>query len=245
MRISTSDVRRVIRFVDAAPSGTAAEVFAPSTLAAITGVIGADQADYFEVQREGRRTTMFTKAYVEDDAPWLDEVIPRISHENPLGAFKWGPADGPRRMSAVIDPRELRRLDYYRDFLEPARIKDRLRVWVWGTAEATACLTLLRSDQDFTDRDVATLAVLQPHLAWLRRASLAGTDPRRAPDAVLTLREAQVVTLAALGQANKEIGELLSTSPATVRKHLEHAYRKLNADGRSEAAASLRSVRTI
>jgi DNA-binding CsgD family transcriptional regulator len=242
VRISTSDVRSIIRFVDAVPSGTAAEVFAPSTLGALAGVIGADQADYFEVQRP-RRTTQFIKAYVEDDAPWLDEVIPRISHQNPLGAFKWGPADGPRRMSAVIDPRELRRLDYYRDFLEPARIRDRLRVWVWGTAEAAACLTLLRSDRDFTDRDVALLAVLQPHLGWLRQASLAGTDPRRAADAGLTVREAQVVTLAALGQTNKEIGQLLSTSPETVRKHLEHAYRKLNADGRSEAAAWLRSGR--
>jgi DNA-binding CsgD family transcriptional regulator len=244
VRISTSDVRNIIRFVDAAPTGTAAEVFAPSTLGALAGVIGADQADYFEVQRQDRRTTQFTKAYFEDDAPWLDEVIPRISHQNPLGAFKWRPADGPRRMSAVIDCRELRRLDYYRDFLQPARIRARLRVWVWGSAEAAACLTLLRSDQDFTDRDVAKLAVLQPHLAWLRQASVEGTDPRRAAEADLTVREAQVVTLAASGQASKEIGELLSMSPGTVRKHLEHAYRKLNADCRSEAAAWLRSGRS-
>jgi DNA-binding CsgD family transcriptional regulator len=243
VRVSTSDVRRIIRFADAAPPGNTAEPFAPATLAALTGVIGADQVDYFEVLRPGRRYPVFTKAYVEDDAPWLDEVIPRVSHQNPIGAFRWSPASGPLRMSAVIDSWELRRLDYYRDFLVPAGIRDRLRVWLSGTLDGAACLTLLRTDRDFTDQDVALLAVLQPHLTWLRRAALnAGAEAAPAA-AELTVREAEVVTLAAAGQTNKEIGQLLSTSPGTVRKHLEHAYRKLNADGRSEAAARLRSGR--
>jgi DNA-binding CsgD family transcriptional regulator len=239
VRISTSDVRRIIRFVDGVPSEAGSEMFAPSMLRSLTGVIGADQTDYFEIRRDGRATT-FTKAYAEEEAPWVDEVIPRITHQNPLGAFKWSPADGPRRMSAVIALRDLRRLDYYRDFLAPAGIRDRLRVWLWRSPAEAACLTLLRSDRDFDDRDVALLAVLQPHLVWLRQAGL-GAAPGRTAEIALTVREAQAVTLAASGLTNKEIGQLLSTSPGTVRKHLEHAYRKLNADGRSEAAAWLRS----
>jgi DNA-binding CsgD family transcriptional regulator len=243
VRISTSDVRRIIRFVDIAPPGNTAEPFAPSTLGALTDVIGADQVDYFEVLRRDRRYPVFTRAYAEDDPPWLDEVIPRIRHQNPIGAFRWSPANGPLRMSAVIDPWELRQLDYYHDFLVPAGIRDRLRVWLWGMPEGAACLTLLRTDRDFTDQDVALLAVLQPHLTWLRRAGHAGQGVSRSTETELTVREAQVLTLAAVGQANKEIGQLLAMSPATVRKHLEHAYRKLNADGRSEIAAWLRSGR--
>jgi DNA-binding CsgD family transcriptional regulator len=229
-----------MRFVDGVSSETGSELFAPSTLRSLAGVIGADQTDYVEIRRDGRATT-FTKAFAEEEAPWVDEVIPRIAHQNPIGAFKWSPADGPLRMSAVIRVRDLRRLDYYRDFLAPAGIRDRLRVWLWRSPEEAACLTLLRSDRDFDDRDVALLAVLQPHLVWLRQAGLAATG--RTAETALTVREAQVVTLAASGLANKEIGQLLSTSPGTVRKHLEHAYRTLDADGRSEAAAWLRSGR--
>ena len=243
MRIATSDVRGIVRFLDAAPAGTRAEVFAPSTLRALTGVIGAEQADYFELRGPDHQPTAFTTGYLEDEAPWVDEVIPRVTHQNPLGAFRWCPDDGPLRQSAVIGLRELRQLDYYRDFLVPARIRDRLRVWLWRDPDSAACLTLLRSDRDFTDRDVALLAVLQPHLTWLRRAAFEDAAPTEPQERELTIREAQVVTLAATGKADKEIGRVLSTSPGTVRKHLEHAYRKLDADGRSEAASRLRSGR--
>jgi DNA-binding CsgD family transcriptional regulator len=243
VRIATSDVRRIVRFLDATPSGTRAEVFAPSTLRTLTGVIGAEQADYFELRGPDRHAAAFTTAFIEDDTSWVDEVIPRVSHQNPLGSFNWGPADGPLRMSAVIGLHDLRQLDYYREFLRPARIRDRLRVWLWRAPEVAACMTLIRSDRDFTDRDVALLAVLQPHLIWLRRAAVTDAATSQPPEADLTIREAQVVTLAAIGNADKEIGQLLSTSPATVRKHLEHAYRKLHADGRSDAAAWLRSGR--
>ena len=60
-------------------------------------------------------------------------------------------------------------------------------------------------------------------------------------EADLTIRESQVITLAATGRTNAEIGQLLFMSTATVAKHLEHAYRKLHVVGRSEVAASLRA----
>ena len=46
----------------------------------------------------------------------------------------------------------------------------------------------------------------------------------------------------ATGRSNAEIARLLFISPATVAKHLEHAYRKLRVTGRSEVAAALRTV---
>jgi DNA-binding CsgD family transcriptional regulator len=237
MRVSASDLRRIVQFLDTAVSRSPADPFPPSTLGALTALISADQADFFEV-RPDRTALAFTMAFEEEPAAWVDEVDPRIARQNPLTPFRWAPADGPLRMSEIISERELRRLDYYNDFLRPAHIRDRLRVWLWRSTETAACITLVRSDTRFSDRDKAMLTVLQPHLAALRERSIGADD--RPDEAELTIREAQVVALVATGRSNAEIARLLFMSPATVAKHLEHAYRKLRVTGRSEVAASLR-----
>jgi len=43
-------------------------------------------------------------------------------------------------------------------------------------------------------------------------------------------------------RSNAEIVRRLFMYPATVAKHLEHAYRKLQVTGRPEVAAAVRSV---
>ena len=179
MRVTASDLRRIVQFLDTARSSDPADPFPPSTLSALTGLIAADQADYFEV-RPDRTALAFTMAFEEEHPAWLDEASARLAHQNPLSPFRWAPADGPLRMSEIISERELRRLDYYNDFLRPAHIRDRLRVWLWRSAETAACVTLTRSDARFSDRDKAMLAVLQPHLAALRERSIArGRSPGR------------------------------------------------------------------
>jgi len=52
----------------------------------------------------------------------------------------------------------------------------------------------------------------------------------------LTRREAEVLELLARGWTNKEIAERLVLSPHTVRTHLEHSFRKLGVNTRTEAA---------
>jgi DNA-binding CsgD family transcriptional regulator len=53
----------------------------------------------------------------------------------------------------------------------------------------------------------------------------------------LTGRELDVLRLAAEGRTGREIGERLSISPATVKTHLEHIYRKLGVSDRTAAVA--------
>ena len=72
--------------------------------------------------------------FEEQNPTWLEEASVRLGHQNPLSPFRWAPADGPLRMSEIISERALRRLDYYNDFLRPAHIRDRLRVWLWRSA---------------------------------------------------------------------------------------------------------------
>jgi DNA-binding response OmpR family regulator/DNA-binding CsgD family transcriptional regulator len=52
----------------------------------------------------------------------------------------------------------------------------------------------------------------------------------------LTLREAEVLFWVTKGKTNKDIGEILQTSPRTVNKHLEHVFEKLGVETRTAAA---------
>lgn len=54
----------------------------------------------------------------------------------------------------------------------------------------------------------------------------------------LTGREAEVLLWIAKGKTNPEIGIILSMSPRTVNKHLEHIFKKLDVDNRTSAAVT-------
>ncbi len=58
----------------------------------------------------------------------------------------------------------------------------------------------------------------------------------------LTRREADVLLWIVRGQSNAEIGASLRISPRTVKKHLEHVYRKLGVKTRLAAAARAAEV---
>jgi len=53
----------------------------------------------------------------------------------------------------------------------------------------------------------------------------------------LTAREADVLYWVIQGKTNRDIGEILGTSPRTVHKHLEHVFEKLGVETRTAAAA--------
>ncbi len=53
----------------------------------------------------------------------------------------------------------------------------------------------------------------------------------------LTQREAEVLNWVIKGKTNKDIGDILGTSPRTVNKHLEHVFAKLNVETRTAAAS--------
>ncbi len=59
----------------------------------------------------------------------------------------------------------------------------------------------------------------------------------------LTPREAEVLFWVAQGKMNAEIGVILDASPATIKKHLEHVFEKLEVENR--AAASLLAMEVL
>jgi DNA-binding CsgD family transcriptional regulator/tetratricopeptide (TPR) repeat protein len=70
---------------------------------------------------------------------------------------------------------------------------------------------------------------------WSRRAALVKAADRDLPNR-LTAREAEILRLVAIGKTNKEIAAALVISVHTVERHVQNAYRKINARNRADAS---------
>ena len=62
------------------------------------------------------------------------------------------------------------------------------------------------------------------------------------PRSSLTPRELEVLQLVAAGSSNREIGQDLMLSEATVKSHLVHIYDKLGVRSRTSAVAAAREL---
>lgn len=127
-----------------------------------------------------------------------------------------------------------------------ATLPDGLRAWARARLEAgtgsgfgdEATFALARGDRRLTVRFLPAAPAGDPPLLVLDEARPAFADGAlRALG--LTRREADVLRLVAQGAANGEVARALCLSPATVKKHLEHVYRKLGVGSRGAAVAAV------
>lgn len=110
----------------------------------------------------------------------------------------------------------------------------RVATVVDGTATV---IWLRRPDRPFTTRELALARMLEPSVEALlrRRPRLVAAEP-------LSTCERRVLELVASGARNSDVAAQLGVTVATVRKHLEHTYRKLGVNSRTAAVAAVTSV---
>lgn len=181
------------------------------------------------------------------------ETLAEIVHCDALGAVL---AD---RRGCVLDEVTLPR-DYYQDWpeghsdgplhlglmhwsrhLEAARscgalwgVTDGLAIGFRNGAGDVAQLWFDRERTSFSERDLSLVHLLMPVLQRLLRER---PTPQLPP--TLTVQERRVLMCVAAGKSNAQIAEDLFVAPSTVRKHLEHSYRKLGVNNRLAAVARL------
>ncbi|MGY1679106.1 response regulator transcription factor [Geodermatophilus sp. SYSU D01176] len=198
------------------------------------------------------------------DGTWVDSVagcwpagyLPSIpSLERPPDAT-WHPlmrwyattrSTGPQTLGAVpttIADRSLR--GRWAAFARPLGITHQLALPLLGDGGVETYL-LSRPDGDFRDADTALATVVQSALGALYRqhrllAGRATPPPEGATDVGLTGRETAVLRLLADGLTAASIARRLGCSPRTVRKHLEHLYRKLGVGDRLMAVQGARQL---
>lgn len=244
-RIDVRDLYGAFRFLSTAASGTRDEPFPLSTIESLRGLLGADGACYFELRRADRAVLAYTTTPEAPDAPGTTEARDRFAHQNPIGWRRGRPADGALRFSRMLTARQRDRLEFFRYYLQPNHVRDTIKVWLSSSAESAACILLDRSDADFTDREQDLLTMLQDHLIEMRTVAMAGRDSEVVAGSQLTMREAQVLMWATRGRSDDAIAAMFGMAPATVGKHLEHAYEKLGVHSRSEALWRIGSERVV
>jgi DNA-binding CsgD family transcriptional regulator len=122
----------------------------------------------------------------------------------------------------------------------PQGRRDRLLVGFPLSGRGSVRLRLERVGRRFEARHLELVHMLHPVLARQLRplAGASHTGPHQSL-AALSVAELQVLRLVAVGATNQDVAVRLGVSQATVRKHLEHVYRKLGVTNRTAAAAQV------
>ena len=190
------------------------------------------------------------------------DVYPQVRQDDPLPG--WGPRGSPLphrdwfgrtlAISDFISDREFRRRGLYAEVCKPLGVRAVMKVFLPTGAATGASLVFDTTRARFAETDRLTLHRLVPHLAQLRRNTLArrtypalieSTAAARMRLLRLSPRERVVLARAAAGETNTAIAAALFISPGTVRKHLEHIYDKLEVRTRTAAAAIYTQERLV
>jgi DNA-binding CsgD family transcriptional regulator len=188
-------------------------------------------------------------------APADMECFDRYFFQHPLvrhHAFDGGRKT--RRISDSLSRQDFRRTPLYADYYRRVGLEHAMAVPLYVDGRTLVSIVLNRRGLDFSERDRERLELLRPHLGFLYRqacAEAAASQPTPAPiplgpvrpDPVppgLTAREGEVMRWLAYGKTDAEIAALLSISPRTVHKHLEHIYVKLGVETRTAAVMRVR-----
>jgi DNA-binding CsgD family transcriptional regulator len=130
-----------------------------------------------------------------------------------------------------------RRID---DFTPPERLPRLEQLWAALTRNGAlrGPYVVLRGDGSRSLAEFQATTDIRPgrHLVAARNLPAPGTG-RRHGDALLTVREREVLQLAADGATTPDIAERLVLSPGTVKTHFRHIFEKLAVGDRAAAVA--------
>jgi DNA-binding CsgD family transcriptional regulator len=235
--VRAGDLSAVLEFVDLAWANAGPRAFPMETLEALAELIPCDLIGYTEIDRVNRRILEYVGNDSDDEDD--DELFWSSVDEHPLCHHQQAYADfSAMRLSDLVSPSRFVHTRVYADWFAPAGVVAELEVGISQSRARTRNFVLDRKEGDFSDRDVAVLQLVAPHLARVHEMHrLRGAIEPGAVE-LLTTREGEVLELVAAGLTNAAIAERLWISPGTVKKHLDNVYAKLGVRNRTAAAAA-------
>jgi DNA-binding CsgD family transcriptional regulator len=141
------------------------------------------------------------------------------------------------RNSDLLPDRKYRGTGMYADYDRVIGVEHEIVLCLdGGSPQRTVRLLFTRGPgSDFSDRDLAVLALLRPHL----QAAFTAAERRRRGQSPLTARQREILRYVAAGYTNGQISRRIEVSEATVRKHLENIFARLGVNSRAAAVAQL------
>ena len=235
---SRREVREAFALIDVAYSADGPEPFAEGVVEALARLVPGEIVGYNERELVSHRLLTAREAPSVDAPGEVAEAVSMFCGEYPLSMLKRRSETRALKISDFVSSRELHRLHYYNHALRPLGIEYQMRLWLSAPPGVARYFYVSRrqADGDFTEGDRDLLELLRPFLDTLRERF----DAQAAHEtngSGLTDREAEILAWVARGKTNREIAGLLVLSPHTVRKHLEHAFKKLRVHTRTAAVA--------
>lgn len=242
--ITDTDIRALLDVVDQRqPAAAADDVFYADVLRGLRELIPCDEITFSLMDVTEQRVAMLsvTDAGVErDEAAGADDE---------WGARFWqqfwgehgcaGPAKTGDYSTVLHHAQTLRGRAYSNtplgSLMNELGLSDEVLVPMTPLEGMDRRLVLWRTtdEPDFSEREKAMLALIRPHLAELH--SRRNRELRGEPN--LTPRQWEVLRQVATGATNTAIARTLGLSDATVRKHLENVFIRLDVQSRTEALA--------
>lgn len=247
MQLGQADLKAILDFLADVDELDDQEAYPSALLEHLDRLVPSTVASYQEADLLARRFgTVISNDPQDsegDDLYWVLGPCPIADYRVRTGDLT------SMRMSDVIGRARWHELPLYREYFRPFAIENAVDLGLGAGRDWYRSVVLLRErdDPDFSDRDLAVLESLRPHLrarearAALRQAlSNAPLSTDRRPDDSdphLTARQREIVALVADGKTNAEIAAVLWVTPGTVKKHLENVYERLGVGSRAAAAA--------
>jgi DNA-binding CsgD family transcriptional regulator len=242
------DLRRLAGIVSEHRDDIPAQGVPLSLLSDLAGQIRCDEI-LFQGFDSAREVTWFSQAIVGHE-----QVTDDSPGDDPLDALHWklywdcAPCSYPDRtgdlrtvvkIADFYSGRQWHSTGMYTELYRPKGMEHELMLSLPsgagrsgpGPGKTLRMFLVRTSGSDFSDADRALLTLLRPHL----HQAYLDAERRRRPVPELTPRQWQLMDLLAAGHTNGQIARRLGISEATVRKHLEHIYRKLQVTSRAAA----------
>lgn len=216
-------------------------LFGPSALAELGVLVPFDHGVFNRIDPQARQVRFDVHPPDAPTPSWTFDTYDNYLPQNPIFQHVHGSGDGAtRRLSDFLRRADLHALPLYTDVLGPLGIEYQVAFSIAYRRPLMLAFSLSRSHRDFTDDEIATLDLLRPHLSRtyrrLRRKATEGV-PTLEQVFGLTHRETEILDKLVTGMTVLSIAEALKIAESTVRKHLEHTYRKLGVANRAAATA--------
>jgi DNA-binding CsgD family transcriptional regulator len=224
----------------------ASEDYAVRVVNVAAGLVPVDSCSYNYIGGGPALLAWFIEPADVGTFPGGIQLFQQHLPEHPLLAHLQATGDGrARRISDFLSDRQFRSLGLYRDFYRLCGVDYQAAISAPAPGGGLIAVALNRQRHDFAAEELELLDLLRIHVGQAAAIALPARTPDSAANSLLTPRQARILQLVADGQSDRGIARTLGISTRTVQAHLQHTYRALDVNSRTEAVAILRALQGL
>src|SRR5215472_12542116 len=237
-------VRALMRALEQIHSTLDLEVLPEALFCALEDLVPDAGFSLDQLDLQGGVATDLTNATRVVPEQIKERVLELLPPHPAMPAYKAG-RRGVIPVTNCITQRQFRETPHYRGTLRPTGSEFQVVI----TFDIPGKIVVITANRpaDLTDKELTLLRLVAPQIALAYRNALAFSELKQAAARTipapqdlrqigLTVREGEVLHWVIQGKRDKEVADILSSSPRTIHNHLRNILRKLNTETRTGAA---------